>query len=85
MQRVTVGITEYGFQCNMSKALVNFDYPAVAKCTADWFPWCGLLLNCFDLQIRGDYGKFQGCYINDSLTIERVNRPISALFRFLRL
>jgi telomerase reverse transcriptase len=84
---VLPGFPEYGVEVNLEKVASNFYHPLVNQkiYAVDDFPWCGLLLDQETLEVRGDYSKMFGSYVKDSLTVQRVTRPIEAFLRQLKI
>lgn len=88
LETASKGFLEYGVQINDGKTTANFFHPLVTKKVPRQhtpFPWCGLLLDQATLEVQGDYGKFFGSYASDSLSIQRVTRPIEAFSRQLKM
>ncbi len=68
---------EYGTELNENKTLINFDfgsmpriqyncaYPSPNPC----LPWCGVLIDTVTLEIYGDYTRYRGDYLRDSVTV----------------
>lgn len=84
---VLPGFQEYGVEVNLSKIASNFYHPLVKeKILANQdFPWCGLLLDQETLEVRGDYSKMFGSYLKDSLSVQRVCRPVDTFLRQLKI
>ncbi|KAJ2665420.1 Telomerase reverse transcriptase [Coemansia sp. RSA 1200] len=55
------GIPDYGCEINKTKTLVNFDYSfggyTVQKAPTRLFPWCGMLVDSYTLDIYADYAR----------------------------
>jgi len=90
LETLSQGFLEYGVEINVAKTTANFFHPLVTKKvprqpSSTPFPWCGLLLDQVTLEVHGDYGKFFGTYAADSLSIQRVTRPIEAFSRQLKM
>ncbi len=87
-------LAEYGTQLNASKTLVNFDcmlpggdgvvlqqavsddaLPTLNPC----LPWCGVLIDTVTLEFFGDYTRYRGNYMNESLTVSYCNHPGNSL------
>lgn len=82
-------VTEYGTQLNPGKTLVNFpcfvpgrtrpmpevqrhpSYPSENPC----LPWCGVLIDTCTFEIFGDYSRYRGAYMNESLTVSLADHP----------
>ncbi|RUP46721.1 hypothetical protein BC936DRAFT_146596 [Jimgerdemannia flammicorona] len=78
------GHPSYGCFINKDKSLVNFDIaidgigvPRLEK-SLD-FPWCGLLLHTKTLDVKADYSRYRGAYVNDAITTENSRHPGEAL------
>ncbi|CAL1716650.1 unnamed protein product [Somion occarium] len=67
------GHPEYGCFIARDKTLTNFetdDPTTFIGPEQKSFPWCGYLINMFDLSVTVDYGRFHSDYLQDSLTVE---------------
>ncbi len=70
-------VDDYGTQLNANKTQVNFvcgtmprvqcdtAFPSANPCLA----WCGVLIDTVTLEVFGDYSRYRGNYVNDSLTM----------------
>lgn len=87
IQAIYPGFTEYGVQINLAKSATNFYHPLVRQkvAAAAQFPWCGLLIDQDSFAVYGDYGRFIGTYIADSLSVERCLKPAEAFARMLKI
>ncbi len=87
-------VDEYGTQLNASKTLVNFDcaLPGVnavvlPRAVSDdglptrnpCLPWCGVLIDTVTMEFFGDYTRYRGNYMNESLTVSYGEHPGNAL------
>ena len=75
-------VEEYGTQLNPNKTLVNFLCKVSGKTLprVDRFlPWCGVLIDVETLQFYGDYTRYVGNYMNESLTAAYANHPGNSL------
>ena len=82
-------VDEYGTRLNASKTLVNFDceieegavklpqiqsdlsFPTSNPC----LPWCGVLIDTETFEFYGDYSRYRGNYMNETLTVSYANHP----------
>ncbi|KAK9764101.1 Telomerase reverse transcriptase [Basidiobolus ranarum] len=78
------GNAEYGCFINPQKTLTNFQAKIngenISHITNEdknnaEFPWCGLLINTQTLDVKTDYNRYLGTYINNTLTVEVTNKP----------
>lgn len=51
---------------------------------ADWFPWCGLLINARTFEIRPDFSRYYGIFLRDTMTIEWTVTPGLSLCRKMK-
>ncbi|KAK7690659.1 hypothetical protein QCA50_005758 [Cerrena zonata] len=76
------GHPEYGCFISRDKTLANFetdDPTSFIGLENKVFPWCGYLIDMFDLSVTIDYGRFHENYLQDSLTVE-TGRHAGAIF-----
>lgn len=82
-----LGFPNYGVVINREKVFCNFEnaheIPRPPESTT-MFQWCGLAINVDDLSILGDYTRFFGFPISDSLSLDRVGNPVKSLRNHLR-
>ncbi|TDZ60788.1 Telomerase reverse transcriptase [Colletotrichum trifolii] len=69
------GLPEYGVHVNPNKTLVNFDLEiggaAITKVSdEEWFPYCGLGIDCKTLNIVRGRGTAQEAATSDTLTVD---------------
>ena len=73
------GIPAYGVSVKPEKSLANFDVDIdghpVPKCSSRCFPYCGLLIDQRNLDIKKDMEKQRGVNVADSLTVEYSKLP----------
>ncbi|KAF5367406.1 hypothetical protein D9758_003636 [Tetrapyrgos nigripes] len=81
------GHPEYGCFISRQKTLVNFQYDQNieivehdANAVDLAFPWCGYLIDVHDLSVSGDYTRYHGFHLSDTLTIAR-GRNLGSAFR----
>ncbi|KAI0565009.1 Telomerase reverse transcriptase [Gracilaria domingensis] len=51
--------TSYGFSINKDKAKTNFVSPLVPHEPRRFIPWCGILVDTRDFEIRGDFARYK--------------------------
>ena len=86
-------VEEYGTRLNASKTLVNFEcavddgaivlplvrsdagFPTLNPC----LPWCGVLIDTVTFEFYGDYSRYRGSYMSESLTVTYYEHPGQAL------
>lgn len=89
-------VNDYGTQLNAAKTVVNFvcrglngiqlplaqsnsAYPSDNPC----LPWCGVLIDVVTFEFYGDYTKFSGNYMNETLTVS-MSHPGASLLQKLK-
>ncbi|KAK3592766.1 hypothetical protein CHS0354_003201 [Potamilus streckersoni] len=87
LDKMLEGIPEYNCFTNISKVLVNFHHTHERLGTiamidsedSEWFPWCGMMFSMKTLDVRGDYSRYAGVSIGDTMTFDLSNKPGKAL------
>ena len=71
LKKVQRGFPEYGFNINLSKSLTNLppnsvdENDDIKRLEGPWFPWCGLLFNCNNLDARCSYERYRGKFVEN--------------------
>jgi telomerase reverse transcriptase len=80
------GFPNFGAVINWPKAESNFAHPLLPKPKASKiFNWVGLSIDTASLCIGGDYSRFFGGQIADTLSIDRISSPVETLSNYLRM
>ncbi|XP_055749231.1 telomerase reverse transcriptase [Salvelinus fontinalis] len=77
LKTLMAGVPQYGCVVNPQKVAVNFPLREGVSCPAGvrllplrcLFPWCGLLLNTYTLDVYNDYSGYAGLSLRYSLTL----------------
>ncbi|XP_057684121.1 telomerase reverse transcriptase isoform X2 [Corythoichthys intestinalis] len=90
------GVPQYGLVINPQKVAVNFPVSEMTSSCSDirtfaprcLFPWCGLLLDTYSLDVYKDYSSYSGLSLRHSLTLgsfhsagEQMRRKLMLLLR----
>lgn len=73
-----LGSAEFGISINQSKTRTSTENDA-------YFSWCGIQINCRNLDISPDYSNFHHSDIGESLTRDRNRHPGQSLMRQMQL
>lgn len=69
----TRAVRDYGVRINRGKSMVNFATAngAIPQTQPDnpRLPWCGVLIDTRTFEIFGDYSRYRGAYMEDTLTV----------------
>ncbi|KAL3832037.1 hypothetical protein ACJMK2_023717, partial [Sinanodonta woodiana] len=87
LDKMLEGIPEYNCFTNINKVLVNFPHThqrlgtitMIDSEVSEWFPWCGIMFSMKTLEVRGDYSRYAGVSIRDTITFDLSNKPGKAL------
>lgn len=88
IEKVSSGFPDYGVSFNLEKVASNFSHPLIpASKQPDGhrFFWCGLALDTQLLHVSGDYSRFQGSRIAESLSIDRLSQAVPTFIEYIKM